>query len=264
MTSDVTWSGSMPEVYDRLLGPITFQPYADHLAGLATRLQPARVLELAAGTGLVTSALISALPTATVTATDLNAGMVDYGRAQVPAATWRTADAQEVPFADSSFDLVVCQFGVMFFPDKARAYAEMARVLEPGGRCLFSSWDVLSTSSFETAVLSAAATVLPEDPPSFLERVPHGYADPDRIRADVCAAGFEVESLERVVLTATAPSAGTVAEGYCLGSPLRFELEERGSLAELTAAIAEVMTERLGAGPVTGEMAAFIVTGRTD
>jgi SAM-dependent methyltransferase len=252
----------MPEVYDRLLGPVTFQPYADRLADRARELRPARVLELAAGTGIVTAALVDALPSAEVTATDLNDGMVAYGRAQVPGATWQTADAQDIPFADGSFDLVVCAFGAMFFPDKAKAYSEMARVLAPGGRCLLSIWDVLSSFDFEAAFSASVAKVLPQDPPTFLERVPHGYADPARIRSDISSAGLEVEAIDRVVETTSAPSAASVAEGYCLGSPTRFALEERGSLPELTQAIARELTERLGEGPITGEMAAFVVTAR--
>ncbi len=132
-TSDSTWTREMSEVYDRALGPVLFEPYAQRLAGLARDLNPERVLELAAGSGIVTSALVEALPEATVTATDLNDGMVEYARERVPGAHWQTADAQELPFPDGSFDLVVCQFGVMFFPDKPGAFAEMARVLSPRG-----------------------------------------------------------------------------------------------------------------------------------
>lgn len=252
----------MAEVYDRVLGPMTFQPYATKLAEIARQLAPKRVLEVAAGSGIVTAALLDALPAAEVTATDLNEGMVSFGRGRVPGATWQTADAQEIPFEDGSFDLVVCQFGVMFFPDKPKAYAEMARVLAPGGACLLSIWDVLSSSSFEAAVTEALAAVLPDEPPAFLARVPHGYADTEQIRSDVSSAGLAVERIDRAVETTTAPSADWVAEGYCQGSPLRFALEQRGSLPELTQAVAGHLTRRLGEGPLTGQMAAFVVTAR--
>ncbi|MCU1587590.1 MAG: ubiE 4 [Frankiales bacterium] len=262
MTQDTTWTVAMAETYDRMMGPVTFQPYADRLAAVARELQPQRVLELAAGSGIVTAALLEALPDAAVTATDLNEGMVSYGRGRVPDATWQNADAQDLPFRDASFDVVVCAFGVMFFPDRVRAYAEMARVLVPGGRCLISIWDVLASSSFESAVTDSLAVLLPDDPPTFLARVPHGYTDTAQIRSDLEAGGLVVEGLEQVVEVTSAPSAAWVAEGYCQGSPLRFTLEQQGSLAELTDAVAGELTARLGDGPLTGEMSAFLVTAR--
>lgn len=262
MTQDTTWTVAMAEIYDRMMGPVTFQPYADRLAALAGELHPQRVLELAAGTGIVTAALVQALPAAEVTATDLNDAMVAFGSARVPSAVWQTADAQDIPFADGFFDLVVCAFGAMFFPDRVRAYTEMARVLAPGGRCLISIWDVLAAHDFESSVTDSLAVVLPADPPTFLARVPHGYADPAQIRSDICSAGLEVEAIDRVVEITSAPSAAWVAEGYCQGSPLRFALEQQGSLPDLTDAVARELTGRLGEGPVTGEMAAFVVTAR--
>jgi hypothetical protein len=138
----------------------------------------------------------------------------------------------------------------------------MARVLSPGGRCLITIWDVLASSSFESAITDSLKVVLPDDPPMFLARVPHGYTDTAQIRSDINAAGLVVEGLDRVVEIASAPSAAWVAEGYCQGSPLRFALEQQGSLPQLTEAVARELTERLGDGPVTGEMAAFAVTAR--
>jgi SAM-dependent methyltransferase len=262
MTQDTTWTVAMAEVYDRMMGPVTFQPYADRLAALARELRPKRVLELAAGTGIVTAGLVEALPEAAVTATDLNDGMVAYGSGRVPGASWRTADAQDIPFPDGSFDLVVCAFGVMFFPDKQRAFNEIARVLAPGGSCLLAIWDVLASSDFESAVTDSLAAVLPDDPPTFLARVPHGYADPAQIEADISSAGLVVGAIDRVVEVTTAPSAAWLAEGYCQGSPLRFALEQQGSLPELTNAVARELAARLGTGPIAGEMAAFVVIAR--
>jgi SAM-dependent methyltransferase len=111
MSSDVTWLESMPEVYDRELGPALFHPFAEHLASLTREMAPGRVLELAAGTGIATSALARALPDAHITATDLNPAMVSWATQREPRATWLEADAQEPQFSDGSFDLVVCQFG---------------------------------------------------------------------------------------------------------------------------------------------------------
>lgn len=262
MNQDSTWTVAMAEKYDRMMGPVTFQPYADRLAALARGLGAQRVLELAAGSGIVTAVLVDALPGAAITATDLNEGMVDYARTQVPGATWQTADAQDIPFPEASFDLVVCAFGAMFFPDKVRAFAEMARVLVPGGRCLLTIWDVLASSDFESAVTDSLAVLLPDEPPTFLARVPHGYTDTTQIRSDVSAGGLVVDAIDRVVEVTSAPSAAWVAEGYCQGSPLRFALEQQGSLPDLTDAVTRELSARLGDGPVTGEMAAFVVTAR--
>jgi SAM-dependent methyltransferase len=262
MTADTSWVQSMPEVYDRCLGSAIFAPHAADLAIRAAALHPRRVLEIAAGTGIVTAGLVEAVPQSEITATDLNDPMVAYAAARVPGPVWQQADAMDLGFADESFDLAVCQFGVMFFPDRVGAYREVRRVLEPGGAFLFNAWDTIETCDLENAFYEAAATVYPDDPPTFAARVPHGYADPDRIRADVQAAGLRVEDVERVVLRGRAPSAAAIAEGFCLGTPNRFDLLERGDLAEATKRVTVVMTERLGAGPVEGELAAYVVTAR--
>ncbi|MDT4938781.1 MAG: hypothetical protein QOG80_2452 [Pseudonocardiales bacterium] len=261
-SADASWLDSMPEVYDRCLGPALFAPYAEYVAARAATLAPRTVLELAAGTGIVTAELVQALPDASITASDLNGAMVAWASERVPGATWRTADAQQLDFADASFDLVVCQFGVMFFPDKAGAFRETARVLAPDGTFLFTTWDSVETSDFPAALVESAAAVLPDDPPLFLARVPHGYSDPDAVRADLEAGGLHAETFDRVVLPGTALSARTVAEGFCLGSPMRFELQQRGDLTELVEAIGAEMTARLGSGPLSRDNSAYVVTAR--
>jgi SAM-dependent methyltransferase len=250
----------MPAAYDQLLGPTLFAPFAVELAVRAAALRPARVLELASGTGRVTAELVRRLPGAAVTATDLNEAMVAYGAAHVPGATWRPADAQALPFPDRSADLVVCAFGAMFFPDRPGAFAECARVLSPGGTLLMSIWAEVEGSPLTAALVAALAAVLPERTPDFVTRVPHGYCDPARIRADLAAGGLHTTALDRVVLRGRAASARAVAEGLCLGSPLRFQLEPRGDLRELTAALADRMTAQLGEGPVEGDLTALVVT----
>jgi SAM-dependent methyltransferase len=262
MAGDAQWIESMPEMYDRCLGPTLFAPYAVHVAESVVELAPARVLELAAGTGIVTRELVRVLPAAQITATDLNPAMVAWGAAQVPGADWQVADALDLSFPAEWFDLVVCQFGVMFFPDRPRAFAEMARVLAPDGWVRFAVWDVVEGSEVTAALVASLATLFPDDPPSFIVRVPHGYTDPDVINADVIAGGLVPLGIERVQLRGRSDSAATAAEGFCLGSPLRFELEQRGSLPELTAALSAEMTARLGYGPVEGNLAALIVTAR--
>jgi len=130
---DVQWREDMPAAYDTGLGDALFRPYARHLAAIARELHPDRVLELAAGTGILTAELVTALPGAAITATDLNPPMVAWAAEHVPGAQWQVADAQHLDLPDGSFDLVACQFGAMFFPDRPAGYAEVARVLRPGG-----------------------------------------------------------------------------------------------------------------------------------
>jgi ubiquinone/menaquinone biosynthesis C-methylase UbiE len=257
--SDHSWLSTMPDAYDRCLGAAVFGPYAADLARRATALAPERVLELAAGTGVATAALVAALPNAAITATDLNPPMVAFAEARVPGPVWEVADAQQLPYPDASFELVVCQFGVMFLPDRVAAYRGIHRVLTAGGSFLFTSWDTLETHAAEAAVIDAMAELFPEDPPDFLRRVPHGYADQEQIRADVEDAGFDRVELERVALTGLAPSAAVLAEGYCLGTPLRFELAERGDPAEVVEPLTAALTARLGHGAVEVDMSAHVV-----
>ncbi|HEY3090606.1 MAG TPA: class I SAM-dependent methyltransferase [Jatrophihabitantaceae bacterium] len=189
MTEDTRWLDSMPEYYDRCLGPGVFAPFAQRLADIAAAHAPQAVLEIAAGTGIVTAELVRVLPTAQITATDLNPAMVAWAAQRVSGPTWLPADAQCLQFRDGSFDMIVCQFGVMFFPDKAQAFAEVARVLCPDGLFVFTAWDTVDTSDLPAAVVAGLAEMFTDDPPSFLTRIPHGYHEADRIRRDVVDRG---------------------------------------------------------------------------
>jgi SAM-dependent methyltransferase len=262
MTGDTAWLDVMPEIYDRCLGPAVFEPYARHVSGLVAQLSPESVLELAAGTGIVTRDLVRALPGATVTATDLNPAMVSWAEPRAPAASWQVADAQELPFPDATFDVIVCQFGVMFLPDRPSAFAEAARVLRPGGTLLFTTWDGIEHSELAVQCEQAVGRAVSGPAPDFLSRIPYGYADPERIRSDVDAGGLEVGALERVTLRGRADSAAAVAEGFCCGTPLRFQLAELGDPVQIAERTAVDLTARLGPGPVEGELAAFVVAAR--
>jgi SAM-dependent methyltransferase len=253
----------MSTVYDEYLVPAVFLPFADDLAARVVQHRPRTVLELAAGTGVLTEVLTTDLAESQITATDLNVAMVDVGSAKVPAATWRQADAMQLPFDDDSFDLVVCQFGVMFLPDRPAAYAGIARVLRPGGHFLFNTWGPLATHAVETTVIAGLAEHFPDDPPTFLARVPHGYHDPDRVTADLSEAGFGGVQVETVELDCKSRSAADLAFGYCRGTPLRAEIEARGDLETATDAVATALEHRFGAGPIVGRMAALVVSAET-
>jgi ubiquinone/menaquinone biosynthesis C-methylase UbiE len=215
----------MPEAYERWLGPSVFRPFAVDLARRAAAFAPARLLEVAAGTGVLTRELLAAVPSGEVTATDLNEAMVDFGRRQAPGAEWRQADASRLPFEDDRFDLVVCQFGVMFFPDKPAAFAEARRVLHSGGRFLASTWSTVGEHDFATALNEGLARALPKERLSFMSSVPHGYADVDLFVADVEAGGLRCVGVETVTLTGQADSAAEIARGFCTGTPVRAEIE---------------------------------------
>lgn len=261
MTSDAVWIEDMPALYDRLLGPALFAPFAGELAGRAARLDPGTVVEVAAGTGIVTRAICAALPRTPVVATDLNPAMAARGAAGAPGARWAVADAQALPVADGAADLLVCSFAAMFFPDRRAAFAETARVLAPGGTALLTVWDDVGRSVFPAALVRALAAVFPEDPPDFVVRVPHGYADVDRITADL-AAGDLRGDVETVQLTGETPSVTALAEGFCLGTPLRAALARHGPLPEMVAAVAAAMAAELGDGPARGALTAHVITAR--
>ena len=155
--NDRAFTGSIPALYERYMVPLLFVPYAEDLAARAKALAPRRLLEIAAGTGVVTRVLAASLPATAITATDLNEAMLDFAITKLTArhVTWRPADGQALPFPDASFDMVVCQFGIMFFPDRVRGFREARRVLAPGGRYLFSVWADLGANDFPEAITEA-------------------------------------------------------------------------------------------------------------
>lgn len=262
--SDALFAGSIPELYERLLVPMLFEPYARDLADRVALAKPRRVLETCAGTGALTREIARRLPQdARIVATDLNPPMLEQARARLsdPRVTTKQADALALPFEDASFDVVACQFGAMFFPDKVRGYAEARRVLAPGGVLLFNVWDELSTSEIEHVVTESVATMFPRDPPRFLARTPHGYHDAARIRDELSRAGMVHVEIDSVEKTSRAPSARDAAVALCQGTPLRNEIEARdpSGLEAATRCAEEGVTRRFGAGPIEARMRALVV-----
>jgi ubiquinone/menaquinone biosynthesis C-methylase UbiE len=260
---DKAFTGSVPAIYDQYLGPLIFEPYARDMAERLADVKEGRLLEVAAGTGIVTRALDRSLPASVeIVATDLNQAMLDQAAARTGSAriAWWQADAQSLPFGDDAFDIVLCQFGVMFFPDKRKAFAEARRVLKPGGRYLFSVWDRLEENEVAKPVADAMAAFFPKDPPQFLQRMPYGFYDPEPIRREMAAAGFASVKSETVAKRAQAESARDPAIGFCQGSPLRFEIEARdlARVVEATEAAARTVAARLGDGPIDGRIQAIL------
>ena len=262
--SDTVFGGSIPELYERHLVPLIFEPYAADLASRVAAAQATRVLEIAAGTGVVTRELASScLQTSTIVATDLNQPMLDHA-ARIGTrrpVEWRQADAMQLPFDDETFDVVVCQFGVMFFPDKARAFAEARRVLTPGGVFLFNVWDRIEANEFADTVTTALASLFPDNPPRFMARVPHGYFDCTKIAQDLAAGGFTASPrIDTIAARSRAESARIPAIAFCQGTPLRSEIEALdASLAEVTDVAEEAIARRFGRGPVDGGIQAHVI-----
>jgi ubiquinone/menaquinone biosynthesis C-methylase UbiE len=267
-STDKVFAGAIPEFYDGYLVPLIFQAYARDIAGRVAALRPTRVLETAAGTGVVTRALAPMLgKDASYTVTDLNQPMLDRAKAQQARdarITWKQADALALPFPDASFDAVLCQFGVMFFPDRIAGYREARRVLKPGGTFLFNVWDRIENNDFGDVVTQAAAEIFPTDPPRFLARTPYGYHDKSRIDADLRAGGFSTIDIATVTETSAAKSARDPAIAFCQGTPLRGEIEahDAGALEKVTAHAAQAIAKRFGSGPVKGKIQAHVVTAR--
>ena len=266
VATDKKFTGSIPEFYDTYLVPFIFDGYAHDLAERVGLLAPGSVLETAAGSGVVPRALAGRLGADTrYVVTDLNQPMLDHAASLQGVddrIEWQQADALDLRFESDTFDAVICQYGVMFFPDRVRGYAEARRVLRPGGHYIFSVWDHIEANEFADVVTQAAAGIFADDPPRFLARTPHGYHDHGVIRDDLKAAGFSDISIETIEMVSSAPSPRHPAIAYCHGTPLRNEIESRdaGLLDHVTDAAETAIAERYGNGAVAAKIQAHVIT----
>jgi len=269
LEADRTFTGSVPENYNRYMVPLIFEVFAIELVRHASSLSPAAVLETAAGTGVVSRILGPQLSeSAKYVVTDLNLAMLNYAMSrQAPDAriTWLQSDALDLPFGDGTFDLVCSQFGAMFFPDRVAGYREAKRVLRPGGHFLFSVWDRIEENVFANEVEIALANIFADDPPRFMSRTPHGYHDTALIRRELEAAGFFQIEIDTKAEVSRASSPGFLAAAYCLGTPLRGEIESRasGKLGETTELVAQALERRYGKGEVFGKIQAHLISVKT-
>ncbi len=263
---DQSFAGSIPQFYEQYLVPLIFAPYAKEMATRVAALHPSSVLEVAAGTGVGTRELAIALPAATsIIATDLNQPMLDHAAVIGTArpVEWRQADAMKLPFPDKTFDVVVCQFGLMFFLDKVLAISEAHRVLRPGGTLIFNAWDRIEQNDFANIVTDAMAEMFPADPPRFLARIPFGYHDQVTIGGDLAQGGFTTPAtFDTVARLSGADSPRSAAVAFCQGTPLRNEIVARDATAlEAATNQAEaVLARRFGSGKIEGRIQAHIVS----
>lgn len=263
IATDTVFAGSIPAIYDRYMVPLIFARYAALVAERAALLQPRRILETAAGTGVVTQALHRALPQSEIVATDLNPAMLEQaGRRVGDGVRFQQADAQALPFDDGSFDLVVCQFGLMFVPDKVRANSEARRVLRDAGRYMLVIWDSIDRNLATRTAGRAVADLFPSEAARFYERAPFRYHDVGLIEQDLRASGFSGVEIETVELRSRAASARDAAIALVQGTPMRSDIEQidPALLGEATDAAAEALAMFEGPDGFDAPMSAHLVT----
>lgn len=261
---ELRFTGSVPDKYETLMVPLIFRPYADELARRARAFRSRRVLETAAGTGAVTRALHLALPDAEIIATDLNQPMLDVNAASIASDKVRfiQADALQLPFDDESFDLVVCQFGAMFFPDKVRGHSEARRVLRDDGSYLLAIWDSIERNPLTDVTQQVLIDAFPDDPPLFMREGPFAYSDPSQIESDLHEAGFGTVEIETIEKRSRSPSAEDAASALCFGTPMGVEVDERepGGLERVYPLVEQALRQFEGPDGIDAPMSAHIVT----
>ena len=261
------FAGSIPAAYDRYLGPVLFQTYAEDLAARLQVPENGSVLELACGTGIVTRELRNRLPaTVKLIASDLNEPMFQQAAlkfAEGEAVEWRQADACSLPFGDGIFDAVVCQFGIMFVPDKALAAREARRVLKPGGVFLFNVWDAIEHNELCRIAHETIAGYFDKDPPTFYQ-VPFGYHDHDEIRRVLGEAGFRDVRIDVVDKLSGASRAEDTAIGLVQGNPVSVTILERDPslLPVITNAVTAALKSRFGEANLRAPLRAIVVEAR--
>ncbi|MCX5520013.1 methyltransferase domain-containing protein [Kaistia defluvii] len=255
MASDVArFVGDIPEHYDLGLGPVLFRVAAEDLARRVEAHNPAVVLEIAAGTGILSRQLRDRLPASVrITITDLNAPMLERAQTKFQPGEqveFQTADAMVLPFRDNSFDVVACQFGMMFFPDKDRCNREVFRVLAPGGSYLFNTWGSHADNPYGRIAHETIASFFPDDPPQFY-KVPFSCADAEPIRASLAAAGFTDIETDFIRRQAVIPDAHAFARGLVFGNPTIAEIRARGGVDpdRVVDAFVEALHREFGADP---------------
>ena len=248
------FTGNIPEHYDEGLGPVLFVDYADDIARRAAAFAPKCVLETAAGTGFVTRRLRDLMPAAEIIATDLNAPMLSRAAAKFTPEDrikFQPADATALPFPDSAFDAVVCQFGVMFYPDKEKSYREAQRVLAPGGRYLFSVWDSQAHNPFGRIVHGVACSFFAVDPPQFYQ-TPFGYYKIDPIKEALLEAGFRDITIAVVRKEKTIADIAALARGAVFGNPFIDQIKARGGIdpEQVAEAVKAALAREFGKTPL--------------
>lgn len=261
---NVAFTGSIPEKYDACLGPLLFEPYAILMRDRINQLPGNHILEIACGTGRVTRHLATLRPDIKMIATDLNAEMIKVAQKKVPEKNveWQVVNAQELPFADESFDIVVCQFGYMFVPDKALAYKEAFRVLKKGGHFICSTWDKVENNDPARIAIDVINNFFKGNAPTFLQ-VPYSMYNPDEINDLLKEVGFTNISVETVKKEGLSESAKLAATGFIEGNPILVEINNINpdSVAMIEATLTNQLALQLGDEPLRCQLSAIVASG---
>ncbi|MCI0605963.1 class I SAM-dependent methyltransferase [bacterium] len=266
---NVKFEGNIPEFYDRHLGPVIFEPYAGDLAQRVAAVVPdGPVLETACGTGILTRQLrAKLLNTAQIISTDLNQAMIDQAFAKPGLASeveWKQADASALPFSDRVFAAVVCQFGMMFLPDKSLAIREAERVLKDGGLFAFNVWDSHAENPFGRIADEAVTVFFDYDPPNFY-KIPFGFSDAEMWINLLKENGFGKIEVNKVSMEARSDSAESFATGLVRGNPVNTAIQERGlQFDPIISAVTEALVRIGGDRPFTCPMQALVFTARAN
>jgi len=262
-----SFTESIPKTYDAFLGPMFFAPYAADITRRVPAMTHGRILELAAGTGILTRRLRTVLPSdVEIVATDLNDAMLEHARTKftrTEPVTWSVADATKLPFDDASFDVVLCQFGFMFFPDKQAAFDECLRVLRPGGVLIFNVWESLEHNDVARMANDAVERHFPADPPTFYH-TPYGSYDVRPLLEMLKNAGFESTHHSSVSRPGESPSPHAAATGIVEGTPASVEIRQRdaGKMQSIVADVERQLTAQFGAGAIRPGTRAIVFSSR--
>ncbi len=249
--ASLAFSGNIPANYDNYLGPLFFEPFATVVAERVRQLRPEALLEVACGTGRLTQYLPGVLPAgASILASDINPAMLAYAREALKKhenIRWDVVDAVSLPYQDAAFDLILSQFGVMFYSDRSKAFAEVYRTLKPGGAFVFTAWDQLEYNPAAQLTDETLRHFFPVETPAFYQ-VPFSYHDEHRIRYDLAQAGFEQIRMEMLTLTGHADTAENAANGLLEGTPVHTAIVERDDalLPPMRKVLAEELALKFG------------------
>ncbi len=261
---ELRFAGSVPASYERLMVPLIFQPYADELAERARELRPARILETASGTGVVTRALHAALPDAEIVATDLNQPMLDVAAERIgpDGVRFQQADAQATSVRGRELRSRRLPVRRDVLPRQGGAHSEAHRVLRGGGHYLLAIWDAIERNPLTEAAQQVLIALFPDDPPLFMREGPFSYHDTAKIESDLHDAGFDTVEIETVEKRSRSPSAHDAATALCYGTPMGVEVDDRepGSLDQVFAAVEQAFRRFEGPDGIDAPMSAHIVT----
>ena len=261
------FSGSIPEYYDRIMGPAQFDSFGAELARRLPARPPGDLLEVACGTGRVTRHLRERVaPGLRIVASDISQAMVEYAKRALgapPGVEWHEADACKLPFGDAAFGAVVCAFGVMFVPDKAACFREARRVLRKGGTFLFDVWDGLENNPHGRVASEVIEALLPNDPAAKFGSIPYHFNDRTVIGRLLANSGFVPERMETVRIACTCPSAREFATGQLRGTPRSLVLQEHGIPVDgVIEKVAAALARLGGAEPFQYTPQALVIEAR--